>query len=104
MRKFFGPTGHVTRLTIECQVLVNNILGDPSARAVDVNVPAGHDGQGLPLLVELVGFTGSESPALAVCLASGQKKLARQWYRGFCHADPTRQPVRDAVRQASALP
>src|SRR5579864_9060670 len=59
MRKFFGPTGHVTRLTIESQVLQNNMLGDPSTRAVDVYVPPGHDGQGLPLLVDLVGFTGS---------------------------------------------
>ncbi len=35
------------------------MLGDPSVRVVDVYVPAGHDGQGLPLLVDLVGFTGS---------------------------------------------
>ena len=56
MRKFFGPMGHVTRLTIESQVLQNNMLGDPTTRAVDVYVPAGHDG-GLPLLVDLVGFT-----------------------------------------------
>jgi hypothetical protein len=28
-------------------------------RIVDVYVPAGHDGQGLPLLVNLVGFTSS---------------------------------------------
>jgi hypothetical protein len=30
-----------------------------SVRIVDVYVPAGHDGQGLPLLVNLVGFTSS---------------------------------------------
>jgi hypothetical protein len=35
------------------------MLGDPSARTVDVYVPAGHNGEGLPLLVDLVGFTGS---------------------------------------------
>ena len=35
------------------------MLGDPSARLVDVNIPAGHDGQGLPLLVDLVSFTSS---------------------------------------------
>jgi hypothetical protein len=35
------------------------MLGDPSTRVVDVYVPAGHDGQGLPLLVDLVGFTSS---------------------------------------------
>src|SRR5712671_5040311 len=59
MRKFFESMGSVSRLTIESQVLKNNMLGDPSVRVVDVYVPAGHDGQGLPLLLDLVGFTGS---------------------------------------------
>src|ERR1700757_4410515 len=59
MRKFFGPTGSVSRLTIESQALESNMLGDPSARVVDVYLPAGHDGRELPLLVDLVGFTGS---------------------------------------------
>ena len=35
------------------------MLGDPSERVIDVYLPAGHDGQGLPLLVYLVGFTSS---------------------------------------------
>jgi S-formylglutathione hydrolase FrmB len=59
MRKFFGATGSVHRLTIESEVLKANILGDPTARTVDVYVPAAHDGRGLPLLVDLVGITGS---------------------------------------------
>ncbi|MGA7865359.1 MAG: enterochelin esterase, partial [Stellaceae bacterium] len=59
MRKFSGPAGSVSRLSIESQALKSNMLGDPSARAVDVYVPAGHDAEGLPLLVDLVGFTGS---------------------------------------------
>src|SRR5438067_12615501 len=59
MRKFFGSTGSVSRITIVSQALESNMLGDPSARVVDVYVPARHDGQGLPLLVDLVGFTGS---------------------------------------------
>src|SRR5260370_23854582 len=59
MRKFFGSIGSLSRLTIESQALESNMLGDPSARVVDVYVPAGHDGQGLPLLVDLVGLTGS---------------------------------------------
>jgi S-formylglutathione hydrolase FrmB len=59
MRKFLGPTGSVTRLTIDSQVLKTNMLGDPTSRAVDVYVPAGHDGAGLPLLIDLVGFTSS---------------------------------------------
>ena len=59
MRKFVGPAGAVSRITIESQILKDNLLGDPSERAVDVYVPAGHDGQRLPLLVDLVGFTSS---------------------------------------------
>jgi S-formylglutathione hydrolase FrmB len=59
MRKFFGPMGTVSRITVESEVLKANILGDPTARLVDVYVPAGHNGDGLPVLVDLVGFTGS---------------------------------------------
>src|ERR1700735_873088 len=59
MRKFAGPAGTVSRITVESTVLRTNMLGDPSARDVDVYVPAGHDGRGLPLLVDLVGFTSS---------------------------------------------
>ncbi|MBV9374208.1 MAG: enterochelin esterase, partial [Alphaproteobacteria bacterium] len=59
MRKFFGSAGSVSRVTIESEALRSNMLGDPSVRVVDVYVPAECDGQGLPLLVDLVGFTGS---------------------------------------------
>src|SRR5712672_1196336 len=59
MRRFFGPMGVVSRISIESQALKANMLGDPSERVIDVYVPAGHDGQGLPLLVDLVGFTSS---------------------------------------------
>src|SRR6201982_1242120 len=59
MRRFFGSMGSISRVTIESQALKSNMLGDSSVRAVDVYVPAGHDGQGLPLLVDLVGFTSS---------------------------------------------
>jgi len=59
MRKFFGPMGSVSRVTVESQVLQINMLGDPSVRVVDVYVPAGHDGQALRLLVDLAGFTSS---------------------------------------------
>jgi hypothetical protein len=51
------PRGTVHRLTVESQVLNGNLLGDPSDRLVDVYVPAGMKGEGLPLLVDLVGFT-----------------------------------------------
>jgi len=59
MRKFLGPSGSVNRLVIESEVLKANILGDPTSRAVDVYLPAGHDGRDLPLLVDLVGITSS---------------------------------------------
>jgi S-formylglutathione hydrolase FrmB len=59
MRRFFGSRGSISRVTIESQALKNNMLDDSWVRAVDVYVPAGHDGQGLPLLVDLVGFTSS---------------------------------------------
>src|SRR5712672_3080803 len=51
--------GSVSQVVIESQALKSNMLSDPSVRVVDVYVPAGHDGQGLPLLVDLVGFTSS---------------------------------------------
>jgi hypothetical protein len=49
----------ITRLFIESQALKSNMLGDPTVRAVDVYLPAESDGLGLPLLVDLVGFTSS---------------------------------------------
>src|SRR5438132_4975066 len=59
MRRFFGSMGSISRVTIESQALKSNMLDDSSVRVVDVYVPAGHDGQELPLLVDLVGFTSS---------------------------------------------
>ncbi len=44
--------------TIESRVLQGNLLGDPTRRLIDIYIPADHDGRGLPLLVDLVGFTG----------------------------------------------
>jgi hypothetical protein len=52
-----APAGAVHRLTIESKVLKGNFFDDPHERLVDVYVPHGHDGRGLPLLVDLVGFT-----------------------------------------------
>jgi S-formylglutathione hydrolase FrmB len=59
MRNYSGPAGVVHRLTVRSAALARNLLGDPSTRFVDVYVPAGHTGRDLPLLVDLVGFTGS---------------------------------------------
>src|SRR6201992_2842755 len=51
------PAATVHRLTLDSAVLKTNMLGDPTERIIDVYVPHGHDGEGLPLLVDLVGFT-----------------------------------------------
>jgi enterochelin esterase-like enzyme len=51
------PAGTVTRMILNSEVLKSNPLGDSPSRIVDVYVPAGHDGRGLPLLFDLVGFT-----------------------------------------------
>jgi len=53
------PAGTLTRLTVDGPMLAGNLVGEPTARAVDVWLPEGHSGQGLPLLVDLAGFTGS---------------------------------------------
>jgi len=51
------PAGTVHRLWIDSDVLKSNMLGDPTRRIIDVYVPHGYDGRGLPLLVDVVGFT-----------------------------------------------
>jgi len=53
-----APRGRVETITVDSKVLQGNLLGDPAERRVDLYIPAGHDGRGLPLLVDLVGFTG----------------------------------------------
>ncbi|WP_417683942.1 alpha/beta hydrolase [Roseibium sp.] len=56
------PVGTLHRLTVPSDCLKGNLLGDPSDREVVVYTPYGHDGSGLPLLVDLVGYT-SGGPA-----------------------------------------
>ncbi|WP_417309421.1 alpha/beta hydrolase [Devosia sp.] len=58
MRRTPHPAGTVHRLTVESTALASNRLGEQAARRVDVYVPHGQDGSDLPLLVDLVGFTG----------------------------------------------
>lgn len=48
--------GTVQTLWLDSQLLQHNFLGDATQRRIDVYIPAGHDGSGLPLLVDLVGF------------------------------------------------
>ncbi len=57
MRKTTHAPGTIHRLMIDSKALAGNRLGDPTERIIDVYVPHGHDGKGLPLLVDLVGFT-----------------------------------------------
>ena len=59
-----APRGSVQRLHLDSKVLKRNLLGDPTRREIAVYLPDGHDGRGLPLLVDLVGFT-SGGPAHA---------------------------------------
>lgn len=51
------PKGRVVQHWVDSKAVANNMLGDPTLRRVDVYIPAGHDGSGLPLLVDVVGFT-----------------------------------------------
>jgi enterochelin esterase-like enzyme len=58
------PRGKVTTLTLSSELLRGNLLGDPHQREIAVYLPAGSDGNlidaaGLPLLVDLAGFTSS---------------------------------------------
>jgi len=52
-----APAGEVHRLTVESRALEDNPLHDPATRIIDVYLPAGRKSDGLPLLVDLVGFT-----------------------------------------------
>ena len=55
-----APRGELETLVVESDALQGHLLGDPTSRQVHVYLPAGHTPeQGLPLLVDLVGFTGS---------------------------------------------
>ncbi|MGA0807342.1 MAG: alpha/beta hydrolase, partial [Pseudohongiellaceae bacterium] len=55
-RQHDTPAGTLHTLWLDSRLLVDFALGDPPQRRIDVYVPHGHDGTGLPLLVDLVGF------------------------------------------------
>ena len=57
----FGPIhGRIESFTIESKALAGNMLGDPSTREVHVYLPPNYEpSTGVPLMVDLVGFTGS---------------------------------------------
>lgn len=52
-----APAGRVHTLTIESRILGANLLREPTIRRVDVYLPAQRNAAGVPLLVDLVGFT-----------------------------------------------
>jgi S-formylglutathione hydrolase FrmB len=59
-RDITAPAGEIRRFTLESRVLGGNPLGDPTSRELNVYLPPGYDdAKSLPLLVDLVGFTGS---------------------------------------------
>ncbi len=51
------PAGRVERLALDSTLLKGNFLGEDTSRVVDVYLPADAKPEGLPLLVDLVGFT-----------------------------------------------
>ena len=58
----FSPArGTRVEFTIDSKALRNNVLGDPTTRRVAVYLPEGYEDSGddYPVLVDLVGFTGS---------------------------------------------
>ncbi|MCB9729412.1 MAG: enterochelin esterase [Deltaproteobacteria bacterium] len=61
MHRFTRPRGRVETLHVDSGLLADNLLGDPALRSVDVYLPEGYDSTDAdyPLLVDLVGFTGS---------------------------------------------
>ena len=58
---FEVPRGRIETIEIESKALANNTLGDPTRRPVAVYLPEGYDDsdETLPLLVDIVGYTGS---------------------------------------------
>jgi len=61
VHSFDRPSGTTVEIKIRSQALAGNLLGDPTERSVAVYLPPGYeDGDDdYPLLVDVVGFTGS---------------------------------------------
>ena len=47
-RDLSAPAGAIHRRTIDSKLLKKETLGDPTERLIDIYIPAGHDGCGLP--------------------------------------------------------
>jgi enterochelin esterase-like enzyme len=61
IHSFDLPRGRLEHIEIESAAIANNSLGDPCRRTVAVYLPEGYDDSqdSYPLLVDIVGFTGS---------------------------------------------
>ena len=63
---FSQPKGRLEFFQTDAHALLDNLLGDPTARTVGVYVPqACREGERYPLLIDLAGFTGSGLSHLA---------------------------------------
>jgi S-formylglutathione hydrolase FrmB len=58
---FTRPVGSLVEIRLDSAALSGNLLGDPSTRSVAVYLPPGYDSsaEDYPLVVDVVGFTGS---------------------------------------------
>ena len=58
---FTRPRGRIEVIEVQSEALKNNLLGDPPDRSVAVYLPEGYDqsSDDYPLMVDIVGFTGS---------------------------------------------
>ena len=58
---FNRPRGRIEILEVQSAALADNLLGDPPSRSVAVYLPEGYDDSSdeYPLMVDLVGYTGS---------------------------------------------
>jgi len=60
IHNFASPKGRIEEIEVKSEALSNNVLGDPTTRRVAVYLPEGYDDGGpFPLMVDIVGFTGS---------------------------------------------
>lgn len=58
---FERPAGRIEFIEVTSAALANNVLGDPVERTIAVYLPEGYDesGDDYPLMVDIVGYTGS---------------------------------------------
>jgi enterochelin esterase-like enzyme len=60
-QNFNALRGRIETITLDSKAIANNVLGDPTERQIAVYLPEGYDqaDEKYPLLVDIVGFTGS---------------------------------------------